>query len=950
MPCDPAMTKSYFQYWGKAKPRLEADYCSSDEPINVIAGRHSIPVKELIQKIKMHKWRKVPSGNQCASYHLLPYHCLDVAAVGRLLLSPDKMFCKRLAAQLNVEPVWLQQFFVFCLALHDLGKFARSFQGLQSEMSLDLVKANARMSYTERHDTLGFRLWCKNILPKLSKLNTENGAWLKRMEPWMEIVTGHHGVPPKKSGERISNYYQAEDELAASFFVQDMMQLFLSEFDSAPLLDKSMKRQLKAVSWQFAGVAVLADWLGSNQEYFKYCQTPKKLSEYWHDFALPSADKVIQAMPTIPHVRDFQGITDLFPFIEQPTPLQQYAIEEPLAEHPQLFILEDVTGAGKTEAALVLTHRLLSEGMADGLYVALPTMATSNAMYEERLSKVYQRFYQAGDLPSLVLAHGARNLSEAFQKSVLLSEQGDDAIYEEGQSDKAQELSATAYCNAWLADNRKKTLLADVGVGTLDQALLAVLPARHQSLRLLGLGRKVLLVDEVHAYDSYMQKLLDALLEIHARQGGNVILLSATLPQSMRERLIAAFHRGLDDDTPALESAAYPLATHSPVVGSICEEPIDTREEVKRTVTVVRLDSEADVMAQIQEAVHQEQSVCWIRNTVKAARQSHRDLTKCDWLSEDHLHLFHSRFAMIDRQRIESDTLKRFGEASDSEKRKGHVLIATQVVEQSLDLDFDVLVSDLAPVDLMIQRAGRLRRHIRDVEGKRIRKAKAKDQRGTPVLYLFSPDPMEDADEEWLKEQQAGTEVVYPHVGQLWLTARLLLKEGKGKFAMPDDARDLIEGVYGDGAQGDIPSALQEASWEAEGNDLTRRSMANLNVLKLNKGYTRSSGDWDEVSRIPTRLTEIETVSVALVRFVHGRLQPYAEGLQHAWALSVVNIPAYEWESVSQYIPVRIKPLVDALKKEEKALRWLEIFPLTTETERCYSRCGGGHPRTRETS
>ena len=111
-------------------------------------------------------------------------------------------------------------------------------------------------------------------------------------------------------------------------------------------------------------------------------------------------------------------------------------------------------------------------------------------------------------------------------------------------------MSATAYCNAWLADNRKKALLADVGVGTLDQALLAVLPARHQSLRLLGLERKVLLVDEVHAYDSYMQKLLDALLEIHARQGGSVILLSATLPQTMRENLVAAFHRGLGDNTP----------------------------------------------------------------------------------------------------------------------------------------------------------------------------------------------------------------------------------------------------------------------------------------------------------------------------------------------------------------------------------------------------------------
>jgi len=897
----------YFKYWGKAKAKEE-------------------------------------SGS---AYHLLPYHCLDVAAMGQLLLNPEKVLCQRLASQLSVEPAWLQQFFVFCLALHDIGKFARSFQGMQPELSSELVQANARMPYIERHDTLGFLLWRGKIKGELSVLSPGNISWLNWMEPWVEIVTGHHGMPPKKSVGRIADFYQPEDELAASLFTQDTVKLFLSEFDFSPLLDQSMKRRLKAISWQFAGVAVLADWLGSNQKYFKYCQTPKKLSEYWDDFALPSAEEAIRAMPTMPHVRGFQGITDLFPFIEQPTPLQRYAIEEPLVGQPQLIILEDVTGAGKTEAALVLTHRLLSAGMADGLYVALPTMATSNAMYE-RLSKMYQKFYQDGDLPSLVLAHGARNLSEFFQISVLLPEQANDANYEDEQREDKQELSATAYCNAWLADNRKKTLLADVGVGTLDQALLAVLPARHQSLRLLGLGRKVLLVDEVHAYDSYMQKLLDALLEIHARQGGSVILLSATLPKSMRERLIAAFHRGLDGDTPPIVSTAYPLATHSPAVG-ISEQAIDTREEVKRTVTVMRLDSEAEVMAQIQEAVQQGQAVCWIRNTVKAARQSHHEMLICDWLSDDHLHLFHSRFAMIDRQRIETDTLHRFGENSSHEERKGHVLIATQVVEQSLDLDFDVLITDLAPADLIIQRAGRLRRHIRDALGDRVRARNAKDQRGTPVLYLFAPEPTEDADEAWLKRQQAGTQFVYPHVGQLWLTARLLVNGGEGRFTMPDDARDLIEGVYGDAAQEAIPDTLQEASWEAEGKNLMQSSMANLNVLKLNKGYTRSSGDWDEESRIPTRLTEIETVSVALARFVHGQLHPYAEGLPHAWALSVVNIPVYEWEKTNQYIPSRIKPLVDRLKKEEKALRWLDVFPLTIETEQCYSQYGGWHPETGET-
>ena len=262
-----------------------------------------------------------------------------------------------------------------------------------------------------------------------------------------------------------------------------------------------------------------------------------------------------------PSIAPLQSIESLFPFIKQPTPLQHYALTEPLTDQPQLFILEDVTGAGKTEAALVLAHRLMMQGLAEGLYIALPTMATANAMYK-RLGDVYRKFYQASNNPSLILAHGARELSKDFQDSVILAtQQTPDSDYLHGGKEEDQELSATAYCNAWLADSRKKALLADVGVGTLDQALLAVLPSRHQSLRLLGLARNVLLVDEVHAYDSYMQKLLDALLEAHARQGGSVILLSATLPQTMREKLVKAFHKGLEQDEPRLsDPAQYPLA------------------------------------------------------------------------------------------------------------------------------------------------------------------------------------------------------------------------------------------------------------------------------------------------------------------------------------------------------------------------------------------------------
>lgn len=887
-------TPLYYRYWGKAKP--DAD-------------------------------------GEGPAYHLLPYHCLDVAAVGWHLMAPDKSTCKQLAKQLQVKPEWLRDLFTFCLALHDLGKFARAFQGLKMDLSPELVKVNPRMTYSERHDSLGFCLWRGVLQIQLSEElalnepdNTVNKTWLAHFEPWLEIVAGHHGMPPKNN-LRTQNFFEVEDEQAAMELVQDAIALLLVDFDFQPLLDKALKTKLKPVSWQLAGIAVLADWLGSNQENFRYCDKPKDLNVYWYETALKKAQEAIKSLPKTPEVSKFQTIENLFPFIQEPTPLQKYAITEPLTEQPQLFILEDVTGAGKTEAALILTQRLMAQGLADGLYIALPTMATANAIYQ-RLGSVYRKFYQSGGEPSLILAHGARELSKDFQDSVVLAEQSKpDGDYLSGNNEDNQELSATAYCNAWLADSRKKALLADVGVGTLDQALLAVLPARHQSLRLLGLGRKVLLVDEVHAYDSYMQKLLDALLEVHARQGGSVILLSATLPQTMRETLVNAFHKGLGETAPSLDYPShYPLATHSPA--AIVEQPIDTRESVKRTVNIQRLNSEAEVVAQIRLAIAAGQCVCWIRNTVKAARQSYQGLL-AEGIAPGQLSLFHSRFAMIDRQSIENHTLARFGSNSTHEQRKGQILIATQVVEQSLDLDFDVMITDLAPIDLIIQRAGRLRRHIRDTEGNRLEYG-PKDRRGVPILYLHSPAPNIDADGNWLKPDHTGTRAVYPHIGQLWLTAKQLVE--RGQFAMPDDARDLIEGVYSDEAEDSLSESLQNASKEAIGKAMGYREIGKMNALDLAKGYTRKSaeksGGWDEETRIPTRLTEEDTVSIALAVLENGQLKPYADMERYAWALSTIKLPEREWKNAQKLIPVHLKSMIDALKAEQKALRWLEILPL----------------------
>ncbi len=874
-------------------------------------------------------WGKANSG----SYHLLPYHCLDVAAVGWLLLDPEKPLCRKLAKQLDVDAKWLRSCFSYCLMIHDIGKFCRGFQNLVPNLSDELVPFELSRKYDYRHDSLGFALWQKELLKTLPDLFPDKKLQ-RKLSPWLEIVCGHHGKPPRKDIPTVRPCLnQKEDIPAAEAYVRTISDRWLPDLSPLSAIDKSA---FSRVSWQLAGIAVLADWLGSDQSIFHYHSDKIPLTDYWDKKALPAARSVLRKAAFQPRtVNPFTSITQQFDFIQQPTPLQMFAQTIEINDSPHLFILEDVTGAGKTEAAMVLTHRLMGAGLADGLYVGLPTMATANGMYE-RLAKSYQTLFQGKHKPSLVLAHGASKLSDAFQASIELGQQAQDKSY---QSD---DRSASAYCNQWLADSRKKALLADVGVGTIDQALLAVLPARHQSLRILGLNNKVLLVDEVHAYDPYMRQLLACLLQAHAAQGGSAILLSATLPQQFRADLLSAYINGRGFESPALQDHEnYPLVTfcNDSLLG---EEPIETRSSVKRTVTVKRLDSPSDALNLIRQLSAAGLSVCWIRNTVKDARNAYQQLQHDGSIQDNKLSLFHSRFAMIDRQHIETDVLARFGKRSVGAERAGRVLIATQVVEQSLDLDFDVMISDLAPIDLIIQRAGRLQRHIRDNDGK---VTGDKDHRSEPVLYILSPDPTKVVSDNWLRELLPGTQAVYGNPGQLWLTAKVLLENQC--FSMPEDARHLIEGVYSADAQELIPEVLEQLSWEADAKNNVRRSMGNFNCLDLGKGYTLGSAKqnaWSEDVRIPTRLNETETTTVVLVKpGANGELEPWADSdnQAHRWPLSQISLPEQEWRKAEALIPSGWQEKAELLKSQNNSLKWVEVLPLVAETKHLYQPVGG---------
>lgn len=884
------MGAPYFQYWGKASPLQD-------------------------------------SGGE--RFHLLPFHSLDVAACGQALLALPQFSVRPLVQALGWSQAQVESLCVFFLALHDMGKFARAFQGLVRGLSADLVPADEGKRYLQRHDTLGWILWRKDFTDE-NPVEFLPDAPHEFWAVWMRSMVGHHGKPPQESEcggvieQDTRDAFLRADCRAARTFAEDVASILLPAGIAMPR--REQVAILRRHAWRLAGLAVLADWLGSNQAFFPYRSQPQPLAQYWHEAQTQAQQAIGAAGLHGQAVRDWPRPQELFGYLREPTPLQRYAATVELEDGPQLFLLEDVTGAGKTEAALILAQRLMQAGQAQGMYFALPSMATANQMYQ-RVGSVYQRLYEPQANPSLILAHGARELVEGFRQSVVQAQTpADDCRYQPDEG------SATVQCNAWLADNRKKALLAEVGVGTLDQALLAILPARHQSLRLLGLAGKVLLVDEVHCYDEYLLSLLQTLLTAHARQGGSVILLSATLPLAVRQRLLDAYRGGLGISDEALfDDRRYPLAVHAGQ--ALSSHACATRAQVRRRVRVQAMHDEADALALIVEQARQGRCVCWIRNTVDDVRRAHRQLAEL--LPAQKLTLFHSRYAMGDRLDIEDQVLARFGKHSTAADRMGQVLVGTQVLEQSLDFCADLMVSDLAPIDLVIQRAGRLQRHARQAHGDPA--ADGVERREPPVLYLLTPEPVDAPDARWYAAMFPKACFVYPNAGQLWLGARALLQAGcivtPGEEGQPGAVRELVEAVYGADMDA-IAQSLQKASQDQLGKDLAMQSQAHFNALRLDKGYCiDSSARWYEDHQVPTRLGD-ETLTLYLAVWRDGQLHPLRSDGAHCWAQSAVRIQARHARALAPEWQARF---ADALQQVRRLHRLLEepafVLPLAAEGE-----------------
>ena len=739
----------------------------------------------------LHYWGKT-QGND---YHPLPYHALDVAAVGLVWWEASPAIRRAFLQAFLVDESQTRQlraWLLFFLALHDLGKLDVRFQ-LKAPAVLqrlwpqfEVAKSNEskREILDYAHGPHGFD-WAFEFEECFDWFGeTENAEDLaERWTPWLAAVTGHHGDISSTSTDflRPKNKSVAkQDQQARQNFVNALTALFLHPEGLS--LTSLLPTCNTAAQHLLAGFCSVCDWIGSNTEVMPYvtADSTQSLARYLTERASQfSNGRWLQHLGLIGSTQPYRGLTALLQAGETPHSIQRLVDAWPTAS--SLTLIEAPTGSGKTEAALAHAWRLLASGTADSVIFALPTQATANAMLK-RVEDFAEKAF-SGEVTNLVLAHGKSRFHSDFQ-----------ALLAKGRQPSAQgSQEATQQCAEWLAQSRKRVFLGQIGICTVDQVLLSVLPVRHQFVRGFGIHKSVLIVDEVHAYDRYMHGLLKEVLVRQKATGGSAVLLSATLPSALRNRLLDAWAASGPTEAP------YPAvwcATGGPVIPATVADAagLFTRSVALELLKLPGAFPDEALLAWLIAAAETGALVGVVVNLVDDAQRLARRLRELTNLPVD---LFHARYRFADRQTKETAVLKHYGRKA--KRKSGRILLATQVVEQSLDLDFDGLVTQICPVDLLFQRLGRLHRHQRPQ-----RPAGFETARCT-VLSVEGED-------------YGAHKFIYGNIRVLWRTERLLNQAETLEF--PAAYREWIEAVYRTGDWDDEPDAinLDYDQFHIEGN------------------------------------------------------------------------------------------------------------------------------------
>jgi CRISPR-associated endonuclease/helicase Cas3 len=764
------------------------------------------------------------------AFHPLLCHMVDVATVTLALwhhVLPHATK-QRIAHALGLSVEEAGMLVAWIAGLHDLGKASPPFTHRVTPQNIHRLYEGT--PFEKRRDPEPAKVAphgyvTASELPEI--LQAEPFGFSPALAEQISVmIGGHHGVFPRdenlesikhnldyRGGQR---WIEARRQLALTFAQSFALPARQSATTPATVMDN-------ATTMIFAGLVSVADWIGSNSKFFP-CEVNDQTqpftleltayqtkSEQHASAALTELGWMNWAEPDEP--REF---TSLFPRIA-PNPMQQAAMTlAPTLTEPGIVVIEAPMGEGKTETAMFLADHWNAVLQQRGIYFALPTQATSNQMFGRVREFLRQRFPEENTL--LQLQHGHAALSAEFQ--TLLNE-GKKSRFRQLQGVSCDDCDSNCSPNVVAAEwftARKRGLLAPFGVGTVDQALLSILKTRHVFVRLFGLAHKTVVVDEVHAYDAYMSVLLERLLEWLAALGSPVILLSATLPMQRRDALVRAYQKGLASPTSPVTptAAAYPRITWATAAQSDVLT-LQTSKQNSRTLHLRHLNENLTQLgATLQAALQQGGCAAVICNTVRRAQEVYQALLPffAGLANDDEpeLDLLHARFLFKDRAAREFRALLRFGKENgqviDRDNREHAVrrpqravLVATQIIEQSLDLDFDFMISEHAPVDLLLQRSGRLHRHQR---------AHRPPSLTQPMMGIAANDPNDPLN------FGVNAFVYDEHV---LLRSHLALRD-RTAIEIPGEVSDLIEFVYDDRA---CPEETMQAAWHETAERLRRK-------------------------------------------------------------------------------------------------------------------------------
>jgi CRISPR-associated endonuclease/helicase Cas3 len=671
-------------------------------------------------------WAKASNEHDNDTYLPLFVHLSDAIKLAELLWKfwlPDrvkKIIISPIAATgIDEERASLlaKQLLVFLAGAHDLGKASPVFQ-----MSQRAVETNpallARIKRAKlplprlvhlgkpRHELISYEILMRHMLNKT-----------------LAIVLGsHHGKPPTDTDfQSFVNRGDAGFEDEGWISVQDELFQYVVELSGT---DTQLLRVLhigKAEQVILTGLVIMVDWISSDANRFPLISTYEKAEsstlrarKAWDSLGLPSAWEA----PSDWQTRDIYQMR--FGFSARP--IQQSIIDvlSPLKE-PGIVVIEAPPGEGKTEAALVAAELYAEKLGCGGVFVALPTQATSDGL----APRIWKWLSMFKGKHTINLVHGKARFNDEFQGIVMKSRVG-------GFDDDEDQ---NVIVNDWF-QGRKKGVLSDFVVGTIDQVLLAGLKQKHFMLRHLALANKVIIIDECHAYDAYMNQYLTLVLNWLGAYGVPVIVLSATLPSQRRQEVIDAYLNTLplkpviawrgekktDNEVPEWAVARdYPLITYT--TGSQVHQEKGICQSDRALTVDIRCISEDAIMLTLDDLLSAGGYAGVIVNTVSRAQTLTKTLK--EHFGEDSVLLLHSRFLAPDRMKREKEMRELLGpetvlRSCGIDKK---IIVGTQVLEQSLDVDFDVLITDICPMDLLIQRMGRLHRHKRPGRPEKLKSA-----------------------------------------------------------------------------------------------------------------------------------------------------------------------------------------------------------------------------------